>query len=270
MSTYAIGDIQGCFRELEALLKKIKFNPQHDQLWFAGDLVNRGKNSVDVLRFIKSLGSQHKTVLGNHDLHLLGVAYGQQKLRHNDTFQDILNAEDREELLTWLRQQHLFHHDKQLNYCIIHAGIPPQWNIESTKIYAQEVENILQGTQYQELLTHMYGNEPHEWNPYSESWERYRFILNALTRMRYVDSKGRLNFSEKGPVGTQAAHLVPWFNCLHPDNHYINIIFGHWASLVGVSNVPHVFAIDTGCSWGYQLTALRLEDKKRFSVDKLK
>jgi bis(5'-nucleosyl)-tetraphosphatase (symmetrical) len=268
MSTYAIGDIQGCFKELEVLLKKINFNSSKDCLWLAGDLVNRGEHSLEVLRFVKSLGNQTKIVLGNHDFHLLAVANEHQKIRHNDTFQDVLNAPDRESLLDWLRKQHLFYYDKNLNFCMTHAGLPPQWNLQTAQQCANEVEHILQSDQYQELLKNIYGNEPPLWNANLTGWDRYRFIVNAFTRMRYIDENGALNFSSKGAVGTQPSDLTPWFKVHNRQNKDLRIIFGHWAALIGKTDEPNIFATDTGCSWGYQLTALRLEDLQTFSVNK--
>lgn len=269
MSTYAIGDIQGCFPELEALLKKINFNPEWDRLWVAGDLVNRGNQSAEVLRFLRHLGNKHTVVLGNHDLHLLAVADGDQKIRSNDTFQDILDAHDREDLLAWLRLQDLFHYDKELNYCMVHAGLPPQWDLDKTMQCAREVEAILRSKDYPALLSHMYGNKPNVWRDDLKDWDRYRYMTNAFTRMRYCDEQGRLDFSEKGPIGSQPENLTPWFDVANRKSKDLNIVFGHWAALTGETHHANVHALDTGCSWGYQLTAMRLEDGQRFTTDKL-
>jgi bis(5'-nucleosyl)-tetraphosphatase (symmetrical) len=268
MSTYAIGDIQGCFVELQALLKKIDFDPKSDRLWIAGDLVNRGEQSADVLRFLKQLNAELVIVLGNHDLHLLAVADGEQQVRDKDTFQDILHAPDRDELLSWLRAQQLFHYDENLGFCMVHAGLPPQWDLATAQACAEEIETILHSDDYPGLLANIYGNEPNLWSDNLKSWERYRYIVNAFTRMRYCDEKGALDFSEKGPLGSQPNHLTPWFEVADRQSKDLNIVFGHWAALIGQTHHPKVHALDTGCSWGYQLTAMRLEDGQRFSVNK--
>jgi len=270
MSTYAIGDVQGCFIELKMLLEKIKFNPAKDQLWFAGDLVNRGPKSLEVLRFIKSLGDKHIVVLGNHDLHLLAVTQGAQKYNDEDTFVDVLDADDKDELLHWLRQQKLCHYDKNLNFVMTHAGISPQWNLIKTQQCARELEQVLRGDTYLELFKHMYGNQPDFWSDDLLSWDRYRYIANAFTRMRYCDKHGHLNLIENGPLESAPAHLKPWYELLKPENKNLKIVFGHWAALMGKAHetdvAPNIFGLDTGCFWGRQLTALRLEDEKIFQV----
>lgn len=266
MSTYAIGDIQGCYHELIELLSIIQFNPDHDTLWLAGDLVNRGPHSLDVLRLIKSFGDRQVTVLGNHDLHFLAVAMKCQNLRLLDTFQDALAAPDLPELVSWLRSRPLFHYDPRLQAVLVHAGIYPGWNLDDVKCYANEVENILRGDDFPALLSAMYGNRPDSWSETLTGWDRYRFIINTLARMRYCTKDGRLNMKEKCAVGSQPANLYPWFGIPNPKIQNVDIIFGHWASLNGVTETPHVFAIDTGCSWGHRLTSLRLEDKRLFST----
>lgn len=270
MSTYAIGDVQGCYDELMSLLDLIHFNPHQDQIWFAGDLVNRGKNSVDVLRFAKTLGDRQKTVLGNHDFHLLAIANDCQSIRSDDTIQDVLNAPDRDELLDWLRHQKLLHYDVELDFLLVHAGISPQWDLEQAKHYAQEIEKILQSDRYIELLPHLYGNEPDSWDENLTGWNRCRLIINVFARMRYCDEKGALEFQEKGPIDNskQEQQLYPWFRVPIRKPIKPNIVFGHWAALNGVTNEPGLFAIDTGCAWGHRLTAMRLEDQKRFYVEK--
>ena len=266
MATYAIGDIQGCFTELVALLEKINFNEEQDKLWFVGDLVNRGSASAKVIRFIKSLKNNPIVVLGNHDLHLLAVAEECQKIRPQDTFQDVLDSPDKQELLDWLKKCKFLHHDEQLNYVLSHAGIPPQWNLEQAKEYAAELEELFLNNRYREFLPHMYGNFPDIWEDDLKGWDRYRFMINAFTRMRYCDVKGRLNLTEKGPVASISAELYPWYEVPNREKIEANIVFGHWAALKGNSNNRKIFAIDTGCAWGHELTALCLEDQKRFSV----
>jgi bis(5'-nucleosyl)-tetraphosphatase (symmetrical) len=271
MSTYAIGDVQGCYAELIKLLDKINFNSTKDQLWFVGDLVNRGPKSLEVLRFIKDLGDKCIVVLGNHDLHLLAVVQGAQKYMPEDTFVDVLDADDKDELLTWLRQQKLCYFDKKLNFVMTHAGISPQWNLAKMQQCAQELEQVLQSDKCFEFLQHMYGNQPDFWDDNLISWDRYRYIANAFTRMRYCDEKGHLNLVEKGPLRSAPAHLKPWYKLLKPENKDLKIVFGHWAALMGKSHetdvAPNIFGIDTGCCWGRQLTALCLEDLQLFQVD---
>lgn len=265
MSHYSIGDVQGCFTELSALLKKINFNPNQDVLWFVGDLVNRGSQSLEVLRLIKSLGNAAVVVLGNHDLHLLAAASGQRKVTISDTFDDILNAPDREELCEWLRHRPLLHHDPVLGYTMMHAGLPPQWTLEQALQYAHEVETILRSAQYPQFFAHMYGNDPNQWSDTLTGWPRLRLITNYLARMRFCDSNGTLNLSDesftKAPPG-----YFPWFKVPNRVNKNLKIIFGHWAALNGKTDEPNVYALDTGCIWGKCLTAMRLEDGEHFSV----
>ncbi len=207
MSVYAIGDIQGCYDELRLLLDKIQFDPAQDQLWFVGDLVNRGPKSLETLRFIKKLDGQHIVVLGNHDLHLLALASGVRKLEKYDTVTDILSAPDRDELLHWLRHQKFLYENDQ--FIMVHAGIYPFWTIEEAKQYAQEIETILHGDHYIELLFDSDG--PNKWNKNLKGLDRYRFIVSAFTAMRYCDRSGRLDVNEKGSPGSQAKDLFPWF-----------------------------------------------------------
>ncbi|MGD9108540.1 MAG: symmetrical bis(5'-nucleosyl)-tetraphosphatase [Gammaproteobacteria bacterium] len=271
MSTYAIGDVQGCYAELLLLLEKIQFDPAKDRLWFVGDLVNRGPNSLEVLRFIKNLGDKCIVVLGNHDLHLLAVVFGSQKYHDEDTFVDVLDADDKDELLHWLRSQKLCHYDEKLNFVMTHAGIPPQWDLATMQQCAQEVEQILRSDKHVEFFKHMYGNQPDYWDSDLLGWDRYRYITNALTRMRYCDREGRLDLTEKGPLSSAPVGLIPWFEMLNPKNKNFNIVFGHWAALMGSATEAYVakniFAIDTGCCWGRKLTALQLETQRLYSVD---
>lgn len=266
MSHYSLGDIQGCFDQLLTLLDKINFNPVHDKLWFTGDLVNRGKQSLQVLQFVRSLGNHAVTVLGNHDLHLLAVAYGQKKLKQSDTFTDVLNAPDCKKLCHWLRKQPLLHHDATLGYTMVHAGIPPQWNLSEARRHAHEVETVLQGRQYRDFLANMYGTHPNCWDKNLNSWERLRVITNYFTRMRFCSEQGELELKTKGQPVASSTHYMPWFHVPNRANKNLKIIFGHWAALEGKAHEPGVFALDTGCVWGNCLTAMRLEDGKRFSV----
>lgn len=257
MAIYAIGDIQGCFTQLQKLLEKLDYDPARDQLWFTGDLVNRGPHSLATLRFVKGLGEQAVTVLGNHDLHLLAVAEGYVPKHKKDTLDEILEAPDRDELLAWLRQQPLMHHDAQLGYTLIHAGMPPHWDLATAQSCAQEVQTALRGDAYHGFLAHMYGNEPRCWSDDLQGWERLRYITNCFTRLRYCDVAGNLCLDAKGPPGTQPQGCIPWFAVPGRASRETHIIFGHWSSL-GPQKVAGIYPLDTGCLWGGRLTAMRL------------
>ncbi|MDE2088418.1 MAG: symmetrical bis(5'-nucleosyl)-tetraphosphatase [Gammaproteobacteria bacterium] len=265
MAVYAIGDIQGCFDELQALLARIEFDPGRDRLWLVGDLVNRGPHSLRVLRFVKDLGERAVTVLGNHDLHLLATAYGCRPRRPKDTFNDVLEANDREELLDWLRRRPLLHHDAESGYTLIHAGLPPQWDLAQAQACAREVESSLRGPDCRALLENMYGDGPERWSDALTGWERLRFSINCFARLRYCDNQGRLNLEETGPPGSQPAPYRPWFAVPGRASADLNIVFGHWATL-GPRVEKGVFPLDTGCVWGGALTALRLDDRRWFSL----
>lgn len=266
MSTYAIGDIQGCFFALEKLLEKIGFDQTHDVLWFTGDLVNRGPQSLETLRFVKNLGEHQKIVLGNHDLHLLALAHHAHMGWPDDTLAPILKARDREELIDWLLQQPLLHHDATLGYTMVHAGLAPDWDLETAKKLAQEVETILQTDQRIDFFHHMYGNQPAKWNDHLQGWERIRCIVNYFTRVRFCHLDGSLELKTKENIQPDQTNLIPWFNIADRRSANLKIIFGHWAALGGVTHTPNTFALDTGCIWGYSLTAMRLEDQQCFSV----
>ena len=256
MAVYAIGDIQGCFDEFEALLEHINFNPRQDKLWLAGDLVNRGPRSLETLRF----AHRHNvvTVLGNHDLHLLASAYIPKHRKQKDPLAPILEADDGDRLLDWLRHQPLLHHDKTSGYTMIHAGLPPQWDLKTAKNSAGEVEQVLRSDNYTDFFKVMYGNKPGKWKSSLEGWDRLRFITNCFTRLRYCDDKGHLALEEKGPPGSQPKHLKPWFEWPQRKSRNMKIIFGHWSTL-GAYDAPGIHALDTGCLWGGTLTALRLD-----------
>jgi len=256
MAVYAIGDIQGCYDELLGLLDLIGFDARHDRLWFAGDLVNRGPHSLETLRFVRSL--EAVTVLGNHDLHLLASACDPRQRKRKDTLQAILEAPDAEDLLDWLRARPLLHHDEMLGYTLVHAGLPPQWDLATAMACAREVEQVLCGDSYRAFLADMYGNEPATWSTSLKGTERLRFITNCFTRLRYCDSDGRLALEEKGPPGSQPPELIPWFEVPGRRSSGMRILFGHWSTL-GARDSPGVHALDTGCLWGGRLTACRLE-----------
>lgn len=260
MAIYAIGDIQGCFQSLQRLLEKIKFDPNSDQLWFAGDLVNRGPQSLDTLRFIKSLGESAICVLGNHDLHLLALATGSSSKKH-PTLMDVLHADDRRELLGWLRHQPLMHYDPDLGTALVHAGIPPQWKMKSALKRAAEVEAILRSRKYPGFLKHMYGNKPDQWSKTLSGHARLRYIVNAFTRMRYCDQNGRLNFRYNQRPGKQPKNLYPWFELPRKHPLKTRIIFGHWSTL-GYVQQDNFVSLDSGCVWGRRLTAVRVGKDK--------
>ncbi|TRW95555.1 symmetrical bis(5'-nucleosyl)-tetraphosphatase [Candidatus Methylobacter oryzae] len=265
MSIYAIGDIQGCFDELLRLLDTVSFNAQSDQLWFAGDLVNRGPKSLETLRFVKSLGDSAVTVLGNHDLHLLAASCVPKIANKKDSLLPILEAPDRDELIHWLRHRPLFHSND--DFCLLHAGLPPQWDLKKTQKMASLVEQVLRSDDYQSFLNQMYGNKPNLWSSSLKGVDRLRFIVNCFTRMRYCDLKGQLDFIHNGPPGSQPKNLMPWFEVPKRKSANMRIIFGHWSSL-GYYEGANCYAIDTGCLWGGQLTALKLgEQMQRFSID---
>ena len=263
MATYAIGDIQGCYDELRALLDAIAFDPANDTLWVVGDLVNRGPKSLETLRFVKSLGERAVTVLGNHDLSLLVVAEGIHKQHRGDTIDDVLGAPDRDELLQWLRTRKLFHAEG--GYAMVHAGLLPQWTIPQAVELSREVEAALQHDPAG-LMRHMYGNTPIAWDDALEGYDRLRVIINAMTRLRLCDSSGRMEFSHKTGLENAPAGYLPWFDVEGRRSAGTPIVCGHWAAL-GVVLTRDLICIDSGCVWGRQLSALRLEDRRLFQTD---
>ncbi len=270
MSTYAIGDLQGCYKELLALLDQINFDEKNDQLWFVGDIVNRGPDSLACLRFVKSLGNSAKVTLGNHDLHLLAINYNVRKPHKKDTLEEILNARDAEDLLLWIRRQPLLVYDAELKYTMVHAGLPMHWTQEQAIELARETETLIKSKEFDRFIHNMYGDKPDKWSGSLKDDDRHRYIINCLTRMRYCEKDGTLHLKETGAPGTQPETLIPWHAL--PERKTMNdkIIFGHWstATLGNESNFKqyNVYPLDTGCLWGETLTAMRLEDEKLFSV----
>jgi bis(5'-nucleosyl)-tetraphosphatase (symmetrical) len=264
MATYVIGDIQGCFEALEKLLDRIGFDARRDRLWFVGDLVNRGPDSLATLRFVKSLGEGAVTVLGNHDLHLLTVAAGFAHLHRGDTVSDILQAPDREELLAWLRGCKLMHVEE--GWAMVHAGLLPQWRIERAHDLAREVESVLRGPGYVDMLRHMYGNRPDEWDDSLQGDDRLRVIVNAMTRLRLCTPQGKMDFRHKSAPRNLPSGYLPWYAIPHRASAGHPIVFGHWSTL-GLHAADDVVALDSGCLWGNALSALRLHDRKIFQVD---
>jgi len=263
MATYAIGDLQGNFLSLQKLLEKIGFDARLDRLWFAGDLVNRGAESLQCLRYVRSLGDRAVTVLGNHDLHLLCVAHGAARLRKNDTLQPVLDAADRDELLGWLQQRPLLHVEGE--YVLVHAGLLPQWSVSEARQLAQEVERALRAPQFREFLCALYGDQPDQWRDELSGHDRLRVIVNAMTRMRICTPEGKMEFSHKGEPENFPAGFMPWFAVPKRKSADSTLICGHWSAL-GLKIQPNLLAIDTGCLWGGALTAVRLEDRKIFQV----
>jgi bis(5'-nucleosyl)-tetraphosphatase (symmetrical) len=262
-ATYAIGDIQGCCDEFEALLERIDFDPDRDRLWLTGDLVNRGPRSLDVLRLVKSLGSAAITVLGNHDLHLLAAALtpGEQ-LKPQDTLGPIFEAADRDELLTWLRSLPMLHHDATLGYTMIHAGLPPQWDLATARSCAAELEQALRDdARCLELFTHMYGDKPKRWSADLRGVDRLRFITNCLTRLRFCRTDGTLELKLKGRVDSAPEGVLPWFRVPQRRSRDLRIVCGHWSAL-GYHDGDGVLSIDTGCVWGEKLCAVRLDRRE--------
>ena len=270
MSTYAIGDIQGCYTELQNLLNEINFNEKNDQLWFVGDLVNRGPKSLQTLRFIKSLGVSAKIVLGNHDLHLIAASKNIRPISNKDTIKEILTADDADELINWLKSRPLLLTDTDLGFTMVHAGIAPQWTLDTAKNFAKECESILQNEKIDDFLMHMYGDTPNIWSDSIEGYARQRFIINCFTRIRFCTIDGVLDLDIKVAPGSQKKSLIPWYALPNRKTIDNKIIFGHWSTIhLGVENnfkKYNVYPIDTGCLWGGQLTAMRLDDEKIFSV----
>jgi bis(5'-nucleosyl)-tetraphosphatase (symmetrical) len=258
MPVYAVGDVQGCYQPLRQLLVKIGFDPARDQLWFTGDLVNRGPQSLEVLRFVKGLGDRAVCVLGNHDLHLLAIAAGTAKHNKHDTLDEVLRAADRDELLQWLGTRPLLHHDAGRGYTLIHAGLLPSWDLPDARRLAREAESALQGDQAENLFRHMYGDLPDHWSEGLRGADRLRVIINAFTRLRYCDLEGNMDLRPKGPPGSQPPDLLPWFQVPTRRSREHKIVFGHWSAL-GLWQGDGVIGLDSGCLWGRALSAVRLD-----------
>jgi bis(5'-nucleosyl)-tetraphosphatase (symmetrical) len=259
MALYAIGDVQGCDAELGALLSALKFSIDRDSVWFVGDLVNRGPESLGVLRRIRALGDAATVILGNHDLHLLAVGYGRARLRSDDTLAETLAAPDRTALFEWLQTRPLLHEDLRLNICMVHAGLAPQWDLPMARRCAHDFEKALRRDP-EKLFDRLYGDQPDLWDDALKGEERLRFIANCFTRLRYVDAEGRLVLRAKGsPKKLQSKSLIPWFEAQSARWRGARIIFGHWSTL-GYFKNDAVTGLDTGCVWGERLTALRLDE----------
>ena len=263
MATYAIGDVQGCSAALQQLLDAFGFDRARDRLWFVGDLVNRGPNSLATLRMVKDLGDRAVTVLGNHDFHLLAVAAGCEKKHRNDTLDQVLAAPDREELLAWLRQRPMLHVEGA--WAMVHAGLLPQWSIATAQMLAQEVETALRGASWRKFLAKLYGDTPDSWSEGLRGADRLRVIVNAMARMRFCTAEGRIEFRTKGETAKAPPGFVPWFDAPGRASRGHSIICGHWSTL-GLKLRPDLLALDSGCVWGGSLSAVRLEDRELFQV----
>lgn len=263
MSTYVVGDIQGCLQPLKCLLKKVSFNPDKDMLWSVGDTVNRGPRCLKTLRYLHAMRDNLVLVLGNHDLHLLALAAGVRTVSRSDTLGKILKAPDRDTLLTWLVHRPLVHHEH--DHTLVHAGIPPQWSIQDALERSREVETVLQSPQCIEFFRQMYGNEPLAWSDELTGMTRLRVITNYLTRMRYCTRDGVLDLDSKGPAPNTGKKVSAWFS--HPDRKTANdrILFGHWASIEGQTDTPFAIGLDTGCVWGGSMSLYELETGRRTS-----
>jgi bis(5'-nucleosyl)-tetraphosphatase (symmetrical) len=264
MSIYAIGDSQGCHSQVSELLQRIGLESGDPSFFFAGDLVNRGPQSLATLRAVRALGDTAQVVLGNHDLHLLAVAHGIRKPRRSDTFNDILAAPDRDELLDWLRHRPMAYF--QNRHLLVHAGVLPQWSLEQTLDLAREVESVLRGPHWVGFLREMYGNTPAKWDDALQGADRLRCIVNALTRIRFCSADGIMEFATVEGLGAAPSGYLPWFDVPGRKTADLTVVFGHWSTL-GLTIRPNLIGLDTGCVWGGKLTAVRLEDRAVFQVD---
>lgn len=266
MATYAIGDIQGCYDPLLRLLDGIGFSVERDRLWFVGDLVNRGRQSLETLRFVRGLGPAAITVLGNHDLHLVMQAEGFGKASREDTLAEVLAAPDRDELLQWLRSQPLFHVEGE--YAMVHAGLLPQWDVAQAMALSDEASHALTVPAYRDFLANMWGSEPAAWSDDLAGWDRLRVVVNAMTRMRFCTHMGVMEFrapGSKGPPERGPAGCLPWYAIPGRRSADRTLICGHWSAL-GFKQEKNLLALDSGCLWGGSLTAVRLEDRRVFQL----
>lgn len=267
MATYAIGDVQGCYDELQLLLEKIKFNPDVDKLWFAGDMINRGPKSFETLEFIISLKDKAICILGNHDINLLAQAYNIVDIKPKDTAAQILKAKNSEEIINWLRKQPLIHLDNKLNFLMVHAGIPHTLSIDEAMSINKKICSELRGDNFINILKNFFKAGPLKWSENLSENEKITYAINAFTRMRFCYNDGSLELKTKDNLSMTPKNTRPWFNFYNKNKLPINIVFGHWAAIQGKTEVENIYAIDTGCVWGGSLTALRLEDKKRFCIN---
>ncbi|MFT0211298.1 symmetrical bis(5'-nucleosyl)-tetraphosphatase [Pseudomonas sp. F1_0610] len=268
MRCYAVGDIQGCLDPLMCLLDKVGFDPQQDQLWCVGDLVNRGPKSLQTLRFLYGIKDSVISVLGNHDLHLLACYFDPSRLKRKDTLIEILQAPDCEVLMEWLLSLPLMHYDEPRKIAMVHAGIAPQWSIQQALGYAKEVQTILSTPALRPVyFSHMYGNQPDTWDESLQGPERWRMITNYFTRMRFISPNGQLEFTSKEGLDTAPEGYYPWFFIPKRKVQEEQIIFGHWAALEGACVVPNIVALDTGCVWGNAMTLYNIDTQEKHLCD---
>lgn len=265
MTDYAIGDIQGCYDRLRDVLDRVGFSPSRDRLWVAGDLINRGPDSLETLRYIKSLGASAEVVLGNHDLHLLAVALGGHATKSKDTLHEILEAPDCGDLVEWLRRQHFCVYDERRDLLMAHAGLPHIWSVGEAVALAREVETVIRSDDAEYYFTHMYGNEPGCWTPSLEGMDRWRMITNYFTRMRFIARDGTLELATKESAGNEPEGFEPWFHFPREDR--VRVIFGHWAALEGNTGSDRFIGLDTGCVWGGALTVMNLDSGEKIHCD---
>jgi len=264
MATYAIGDLQGCYEPLERLLKALSFDASRDRLWFVGDLVNRGPDSLACLRFVRGLGDAAVAVLGNHDLHLLCIGEGVEKRRPRDTVDEVLAAPDRDALLAWIRARPLFHAAD--GFALVHAGLLPEWTVRRAAELASEVEAVLRGPDYRAFLDRLYGDQPDRWSEGLAGIDRLRVIVNAMTRLRVCDAAGAMKLGFKGEPGEASDGWTPWFDMPERRSRGTPVVFGHWSAL-GLALRDDLLGLDSGCVWGRALTAVRLHDRALFQVE---
>lgn len=263
MATYVIGDIQGCFHSFQNLLHKIGFDPQQDRLWLVGDIINRGAGSLQMLRWAYEHQDSLDMVLGNHDLHAIAVAEGFVPLHKSDTLQPLLDATDSTQLLTWLRHQPLIY--QAHGFLMVHAGLLPQWSAEDAIRLGSEVGAALKSQNYRDFFSQMYGNQPSKWQASLEGMDMLRLITNVMTRIRTCTLEGEMNFKFAGELSDIPSGYMPWFDVPGRKSADTTIIFGHWSAL-GLQQRPNLYALDTGCLWGGELTAMRLEDRSTHQV----
>ena len=264
MAIYFVGDIQGCYSELKALLNQVNFSAKHDQLWVAGDMVARGPDSYKTLKYLISLGDSVKAVLGNHDLHLLAIHAGIKKAKQSDFLEALLAAPDADQLIDWLSQQPLLRKLPDENVFMSHAGLPPQWTIEEAISAAQFAEKKITSSQRNKWLAKMYGEKPNDWQAAKTKTDKFRYIVNGFTRMRYCYLDGKLEFNCKTAPEDASDNIKPWFKLIANQRQNYQWVFGHWAALMGKIDVAGLYALDTGCVWGGHLTLLRWHDKSVF------
>ncbi|WP_144213274.1 symmetrical bis(5'-nucleosyl)-tetraphosphatase [Shewanella donghaensis] len=270
MAHYFVGDIQGCFEELQLILAKVDFNPSKDELWAVGDLVARGNGSLQTLRYLKSLDASAKITLGNHDLHLLALNGKVKRPNPKDHLDELLKADDLPQLIDWIRKQPLVQTLPSHNVIMTHAGVPPQWDLETLLTESKAVSEALQEDDYiKSLIAKMYTDEADLWDSKSTGLVRLRYCINALTRMRYLNTDGSLDFLCKTPITEKSSELTPWFEFDSELKRSHTLVFGHWAALMGVVNQPNMQALDTGCCWGEHLTLWHLETNEKIEQNKI-